>query len=296
MARAASTGGGRTYRGQKPVNFYAALVLIVVVGAASLVYSRHEYQVGAATSTTPPAVGTTWYAAYDVDICGAQQPGFSITANIATATTKSTASSFSSTGNGVIKISPKTASVAGKHATLGRFFGQIQGFSVTATAITLPSAASTTATSTTTSTTGIKVTSKKKKKNAKTYTYKNGDVCAKGTPDAGKKGVVEVAYWTNAFNSKGKAVSYHGNLNTLPFTNNQLVTIAFLPAGKAAPKPSGTIVSALVTANTGSSSTAVTPTTAASTSGSTSSTSPTSSTSTSSTVAPGANITTTTSK
>jgi len=32
VQRAATTGGGRTYRGQMPVNWYASLVVICVVG------------------------------------------------------------------------------------------------------------------------------------------------------------------------------------------------------------------------------------------------------------------------
>ena len=40
VARAAATGGGTTYRGQMPVNWYAALVIIVVVGIASVVLAR----------------------------------------------------------------------------------------------------------------------------------------------------------------------------------------------------------------------------------------------------------------
>ena len=34
VQRAATTGGGRTYRGQMPVNFYAALAVIIIVGLA----------------------------------------------------------------------------------------------------------------------------------------------------------------------------------------------------------------------------------------------------------------------
>ena len=38
VARAAATGGGTTYRGQMPVNWYAALVIIVIIGVASIAW------------------------------------------------------------------------------------------------------------------------------------------------------------------------------------------------------------------------------------------------------------------
>src|ERR1700678_853182 len=43
VARAAATGGGTSYRGQMPVNWYAALVLIVLVGIASVAFARYNY-------------------------------------------------------------------------------------------------------------------------------------------------------------------------------------------------------------------------------------------------------------
>ena len=60
VSRAASTGGGRTYRGQVPINWYMVIVLIVVVGIGSLLYSRSEYRTNALADTTPPTVSTTW--------------------------------------------------------------------------------------------------------------------------------------------------------------------------------------------------------------------------------------------
>lgn len=54
VARAAATGGGRTYRGQRPINWYAALVLIILVGLASVVVSRMDYRAGAVANTIPP--------------------------------------------------------------------------------------------------------------------------------------------------------------------------------------------------------------------------------------------------
>ena len=44
VARAAATGGGRTYRGHMPVRWDSSLVLIVLLGVASIAYSRYERQ------------------------------------------------------------------------------------------------------------------------------------------------------------------------------------------------------------------------------------------------------------
>src|ERR1700688_98139 len=68
VARAAATGGGTSYRGQMPVNWYAALVLIVLVGIGSVVLARYNYAKG--SPTTAPIVGQTWHAALAFDICG----------------------------------------------------------------------------------------------------------------------------------------------------------------------------------------------------------------------------------
>ncbi len=50
VARAAATGGGRTYRGQRPLNWYAGLALIVILGIGSIVIARIDYQKGPATT------------------------------------------------------------------------------------------------------------------------------------------------------------------------------------------------------------------------------------------------------
>src|ERR1700722_16189083 len=68
VARAAATGGGTTYRGQMPVNWYAALVIIIVVGVASIALAKYNYNKTA--TVVEPAVGTSWHAGLAFDICG----------------------------------------------------------------------------------------------------------------------------------------------------------------------------------------------------------------------------------
>jgi len=224
VSRAAATGGGRTYRGQAPINWYAALVIIVLLGVLSVVYSNYEYRnpSSAATSTTLPTTRTTWYAGIDFDICGKVQP--SLAADITTAT--ATKASFYTTGNGVITISPKSASDAGKDAVLGKFVAAYKGLVLTATQLKLPIGKS-------------------------PVLHKNGQSCPKGTKYAGKPSQVQVTYWSNALTSKAKPVTYQGDPSTLRFSANQLITVGFVPPGTKLPKPNGTIVTALLEATSG---------------------------------------------
>jgi hypothetical protein len=55
VQRAATTGGGRTYRGQMPVNWYASLVLICVVGLFLVGLSRYQLSHRSTTSSGPPS-------------------------------------------------------------------------------------------------------------------------------------------------------------------------------------------------------------------------------------------------
>src|SRR3974390_533246 len=103
VARAAATGGSRTYRGQRPMKWYLSPVLIVLLGVALVAYSRYERQ---HPSTTPPAIGTVWFAAIAWDVCGTVQPDLP-DPNLARTP------GISTPGLGVIAIAPATAQDAG---------------------------------------------------------------------------------------------------------------------------------------------------------------------------------------
>lgn len=292
VARAGATGGGRTYRGQVPANWYAALVIIVILGLLSIVFARSAYQRGTVANTTPPTKGTTWFAGYDFDICGTQKAP--LPANLVSATTQS----FFTTGTGVIIIQPKSTTDAGTNAVLGKFISGYKDAALTSTLIQLPPKATSSSTTTTT-TKASKKTSKKKasaKATPQPVTYRNGGTCPSGTKYAGKKAQVVVTYWANAFASNGKPITYSGNPATLPFTDNQLITIGFVPPGTKLPKPSGTVVTALLKASSSTTSTTTTP--SSTPSSSTSTTAPGSTTtapsSSTSTTAPGSSTTSTT--
>lgn len=312
VARAGATGGGRTYRGQTPINWYAVLVLIVIVGLGSVVFARYEYQNPKSTADTiAPTKGTQWLAAMVFDVCGTQS-------TLASNEVDPTKQSFITTGDGVIVVDPKKTADAGDNAVLGKLLSGYKGLTVTSTELKIPASAlaSSTSSSTTTTTTapttsttsttaaptsttssGSKERSKKPKsktsKKAKTTAasatkvYRNGGTCPTGTKDAGKKGFVEAAYWKNAFATNGKPITVTGAAGSIKFSNNQLITVGFVPKGTTLPKPNGTVVTALLDASTGASSTTTTAPSSSTTSSTAASTtsSTAASTSTSSTAA-----------
>ena len=242
VARAAATGGGATYRGQMPVNWYAALVVIVIVGLASVAIAKYHYN--QTPTATPPTVGTTWHAAISFDICGTMQPA--LPASPASATT-----GLTTTGNGVLLIAPKKSSEAGVNATVGKFASEYQGLTLTNTTLKYPA--------------------------SHAPEYKNGDKCAAGTPDAGKAGEVLARWWVvTTQTSHGQLVQTNGVNSPKPadlkLLNRQLITVGFVPAGTTLPKPPGSTITALlqvlagtqpvVTTTTSAPATPTTPTTA----------------------------------
>lgn len=228
VQRAATTGGGRTYRGQMPVNFYAALAVIVIVGLALVGISRYQLTHRSTNSSGPPTVNQTWYAALAVDVCGTTQPNLPASTN--TAKTGLTAN-----GNGVVTIHPKNSSESGANATLGRFVSNYKGLVLTNSTLGYP---------------GKSV-------------YSNGDVCPKGTPDSGKPGVVIVYSWPNFTSKHGSETP--GDPQKLLFQNGQLITMAFVPANSTVPKPPAAVITNLITADQAGPTTSTTTPTSAST-------------------------------
>jgi hypothetical protein len=216
VARAAATGGGATYRGQMPVTWYAALVVNVLVGLASVAIAKYHYN--QTPTATPPTVGTTWHAAISFDICGTTQPALS-------ASPASSTSGLTTTGNGVLLIAPKKASEAGANATVGKFASEYQGLTLTNTTLKYPA--------------------------AKVPEYKNGQKCAAGTPDAGKVGEVVARWWVVTTQTKNNQLVQTNGVNSakpadLKFLNRQLVTVGFVPSGTTLPKPPGSTITALL--------------------------------------------------
>jgi hypothetical protein len=264
VARAAATGGGTTYRGQMPVNWYAALVVIVLVGLASVAIAKYHYN--QTPAVVEPTVGTTWHAAIDFDICGTSQPALA-------ASPSTSKSGLTTTGSGVLLIAPKTSSEAGANATVGKFASEYSGLTVTNTSLKYPG--------------------------TKSQEYTNGEKCPTGTPDAGKVGHVMARSWVittqvkhnQEVETKGVTTSKPADLR---FLNRQLVTVGFVPAGTTLPKPPASTILALQQVLAGSQPVATTTTTtaASSTASSTAATTTTTAPAATTTTAPSTTTTT----
>jgi len=229
VARAAATGGGASYRGQMPVNWYAALVVIVILGLGSVAWARYDYT-KTTTSTTEPLVGQTWHAGLAFDICGTTEPALP-------ASPSSSSGGLTTTGSGVLLIAPKTSAEAGNNATLGKFASEYTGLTLTNSAVQYPGGTE----------------------------YKNGQTCAAGTPDAGEKGVVRVRSWllsSKSGSSSSELSQVGGAYSSAPadlkLRNSQLMTVGFGPTTQALPKVPATTELAVLQAIEGTS----TPTTA----------------------------------
>jgi hypothetical protein len=229
VTRAASTGGGSTYRGQMPVNWYASLLIICIVGLGLIVFSRYELTHTTASSSGPPTTSTTWYAALGIDVCGTVEPNLP-------ASTNGSKTGFTANGNGVLTIAPQNSSQSGANATLGNFVAHYKGLTLTNSTLQYPGKA----------------------------LMSNGEECPKGTPDAGKEGYVTVVNWPTYESKKGTEVS--GDPTSLLFADGQMITMAFIPATATAPKPPASAITALITAvQTGPTTTTTAPSTSATT-------------------------------
>jgi hypothetical protein len=242
-----------------PINWYAALVVIVLLGIASVAVARYHYV--KTPAAVPPIVGQTWHAALAVDICGKAEPALPATAS-------GSGSGLTTTGSGVLLIAPKTASEAGNNATLGKFADEDATLALTNTSVHYPGGVA----------------------------YKNGQKCAAGTPDAGKVGVVRARWWvlTTTNKSGGSETKQVGGVYTstpanLKLRNSQLITVGFGPPSATLPKVPASTEVALLQAISGTSA-PVTTTTAAPTTTTTAA----SGTTTTTTSSPAAKTTTTT--
>lgn len=109
---------------------------------------------------------------------------------------------INTSGNGLISVAPKSSADAGHNATLGRFVSLYPGMELSSSSVQYP---------------GGKL-------------YVNGDRCG------AKAGQVEVQVWSSLAATTGHLVK--GNPTGLHLGNGQLITIGFVPAGTALPRPS----------------------------------------------------------
>lgn len=227
VARAAGTGGGRTYRGRTPWSYFGIIALIVVLGIVGTWTSR-DRRLGQINGkgNTAPTVGTTWNEGYAVYECGKFMPAIKTTSDPQGITT---------TTAGVILIKPKAKSVAGKNATLGKFASAV-GMKLNAAELQLP---------------GGKL-------------YVNGNTC-EGQP--GHVFVKEFPYAGATFGKlydgkKGQLAALDPDV--IPLKDQTLLTIAFVPASdssKIPPPPTYVNTNLNAAGNSSSTSSTTTPAT-----------------------------------
>jgi hypothetical protein len=158
VARAASTGGGRTSRGARPWGWYGAMSLVVLLGSLVIVTSRNERQAASnplkSEKPRPPAssknfAGDHWHAAYGIYICGDFVPSIQSDRD---------PSGIHTHNDGVVHIHPFTRAVSGRKATFG-VFAETVGLEVSEDMVQVPGG----------------------------KRYRNGDTC-----EGGKKGEIQV--------------------------------------------------------------------------------------------------------
>ncbi len=231
VSRVGASGGGKAYKKSRPGNYYGILAVIVVLGLVATLFARYEYQhPGAAAASTPPAVGTTWYAALAVEACGKPLPYLSTDPNYKGGFTVQPAN--------VIKISPVSAADAGGHATLSQFAAEFPGLIASSSELAIPTATGTANPAT---------------------TFHNGDTCPAKSKYAGQVGHVTYAYWT-AFGQKKPTITT--DPTSIKFVQYLRVTMAFDPTGVTPTAPQQATVNAMVKAGqTTTTTTAATPST-----------------------------------
>ena len=231
VARAAGTGGGRTYRGRTPWTYFGAIALIVVLGLVGTVTSRDRRlaQINK-QGGTPPTVGQSWNEGYAVYACGKFLPAISHAGNPQGITTGN--------GDGIIHIKPKVNAAAGANATLAKF-AVAAGMKLNAAEFQLP---------------GGKL-------------FQDGNTC-EGQP--GHVYVKEFAFVGDTIGklyngAKGQLPKL--DPRDVPLKDQTLLTIAFVPASDASkiPPPAANIGTALQNLATSSTSTTVPPTPATTT-------------------------------
>ena len=144
VARAAASGGSRSYRARPPVLWYVLMVVIVVGGVFLIGYSRNE-RLHQASASVAPTKTDNWHAALAIDLCGTVQPNLPANTNLS-------AAGIRTFGDGVIDVDPGAVSnpsaFTGKHATLGTFIATYgNGFALSSTTLTMPAKASATTSS-----------------------------------------------------------------------------------------------------------------------------------------------------
>lgn len=125
VARAASTGGGRTARGRTPWVWYTGLALVVLLGIWGVAASRNHLN----PKVAHPNFQDHWHMAYGIYICNEFRPPMPQPANLIGLHTHT---------DGLIHVEPSSVLDTAKNATVGRFVSGEPGFHLSATSIQYP--------------------------------------------------------------------------------------------------------------------------------------------------------------
>ena len=129
VARAAAAGStGRSARQVTP-GWWATVAVIVVLGVATVGYSKYEITHPYHPPVIGPTVGQTYRIAFAFDICGKVEPS---------PPSRPAVSGMSTNGSGILQVSPTTPAEAGKNATLGKFIAGYPGMALGPTELAYP--------------------------------------------------------------------------------------------------------------------------------------------------------------
>ncbi len=202
VARAAASGGSKSYRSRRPIGWYSLMTLVVVLGVFLIVYSRNEKNQSTTAAAQAQAPGATdhWETALAFDLCGAMQPNLAASTNLTTV-------GLRTYGNGLIDIEPgvvaNSASYEGQNDNLGVFALGYSGLTITDTSVTYPGK----------------------------LPLANGAQC--NGPLHGK-GTLVAETWSSP---TATPVRVTKNITSLHLNNDAMITIAFVPAGAKIPEP-----------------------------------------------------------
>jgi hypothetical protein len=215
VSRVGAQGGGKTYQKTRPSNYYGALLVIVVLGLALVIYSRFEYQnpVKHHTASVAPAIGSTSYAALSFQACGTRLPFL--------ATDEKSEVGFIVGPSNVVEVHPISSADAGKNATLSQFGDEYPGMIVSSGELAIPV---------------------KNGQPTAASTYKSGEACPAGTKYAGQTGQVTYAYWDTLGQKTPKITS---DPTTIKFVKNIRISLALEPKGVTPLAPLAATVNAM---------------------------------------------------
>ncbi|HEX9547476.1 MAG TPA: hypothetical protein VF942_09080 [Acidimicrobiales bacterium] len=209
VARAASTGGGRTSRGRTPWGFYLTIAAIVVLGIGGVYSSRsHRLQKIVTAGKSPPVANKDhWHVAYGMYVCDSADKGHFLPP----VTTTTDPVGIHTHGDSVIHTHPFTDAAAGKNATLGKFASTV-GMTLNSGEFKVPSFAAS-----------------KGNPAYVSHDYRDGDSCG------GKPGRVQV----QIFNSPTDVVGHlwTGDPRNVRLRNGEMLSVAFVPKGEKIPPP-----------------------------------------------------------